>query len=59
MKDEPHPASLACFLLRQIAVMRKLLALTIFLGWLAAIIFTGLELEKIQFFKSLIARLIS
>jgi hypothetical protein len=37
--------------------MRKLLAFTIFLGWLAAIIFTGLELEKIEFFQSVVARL--
>jgi len=37
--------------------MRKLLQLTIFLGWIAAIIWTGLELEKIQFFQSVVAHL--
>jgi hypothetical protein len=37
--------------------MRKLLQLTIFFGWIAAIIWTGLELEKIEFFHSVIAQL--
>jgi len=38
-------------------IMRRLLQFTIFLGWIAAIIWTGLELEKIEFFKSVVARL--
>jgi hypothetical protein len=39
--------------------MRKLIQLTIFYGWIAAIIWTGLELEKISFFETLIARLVN
>jgi len=41
----------------QNATMRKFIQLTIFLGWIAAMIWTGLELEKIDFFDSLIAGL--
>jgi len=37
--------------------MRKLLQLTIFCGWIAGIIWVGLELEKIEFFQSVIAQL--
>ena len=45
------------FFAQHIGVMRKLLQLTIFLGWIAGIVYTGLELEKIQFFQTVIARL--
>jgi hypothetical protein len=37
--------------------MRKLIQFTIFFGWIAAVIWTGLELEKIDFIGSLIAGL--
>jgi len=37
--------------------MRKLIQVTIFLGWIAAMVWTGLELEKINFFGQLIAGL--
>jgi hypothetical protein len=37
--------------------MKKLLQITIFLGWIAGIVYAGLELEKIQFFQSVIARI--
>jgi len=37
--------------------MRKLIQITIFFGWIAAMVWTGLELEKIDFFGSLIAKL--
>ena len=40
-----------------ITAMRKLIQLTIFLGWIAAMIWTGLKVEKFDFFESLIARL--
>ncbi|CAB1055384.1 hypothetical protein D1BOALGB6SA_117 [Olavius sp. associated proteobacterium Delta 1] len=40
-----------------IHVMRKLIQLTIFLGWIAGMIWTGLELEKIKFFGTLVAGL--
>jgi len=38
-------------------MMRKFLQLTLFCGWIAGIIWAGLDLEKIEFFQSLIARL--
>ncbi len=37
--------------------MQKLIQVTIFLGWIAALVWTGLELDKIDFFDSLIAGL--
>ena len=36
-------------------IMRKLIQLTIFLGWISAMVWAGLELEKIKFFQSLLA----
>jgi len=33
--------------------------LTIFLGWIAGMVWTGLELEKIDFFNSLVAQLLN
>jgi len=42
---------------RHFGKMRKLLQFTLFLGWIAAIIWTVFELEKIEFFQTLIARL--
>jgi hypothetical protein len=38
--------------------MRKLIQVTIFLGWIAAIVWTGLELDKIDFFGQLMAGLL-
>jgi hypothetical protein len=38
--------------------MRKLLQVTIFLGWIAAMVWTGLELDKIDFFDTVIAGLV-
>jgi hypothetical protein len=35
--------------------MRKLMQIVIFFSWLAALIWAGLELEKIQFFQSVYA----
>ncbi|CAB1083814.1 hypothetical protein D1AOALGA4SA_11348 [Olavius algarvensis Delta 1 endosymbiont] len=37
--------------------MRKLLLITLFFGWIAALVWTGLELDKIDFFDLLIAGL--
>jgi hypothetical protein len=38
-------------------MIRKFIQLTIFLGWLAGITWTGLVLEKLDMFESLIAGL--
>jgi len=37
--------------------MRKLIQLIIFFGWIATIVWTGLELQKIEFFQSLLSSL--
>jgi len=47
----------AYFLLQQITVMRTFMQIVIFFSWLAALIWAGLELEKIQFFQSVYALL--
>ena len=47
----------AYFLLQQVAVMRKFMRIVFFFSWLAALIWVGLELEKIQFFQSVYAML--
>jgi hypothetical protein len=44
-------------LLLQIAAMRKLMQIFIFLSWIATLMWAGLELEKIQFFNLVYAML--
>jgi hypothetical protein len=37
--------------------MRKFMQIVVLFSWLAALIWTGLELEKIEFFRSVYAML--
>jgi len=44
-------------LLLEIAIMKKLMQIIIFLSWVSSLVWAGLELEKIEFFHSLYAGL--
>jgi len=48
---------IAHFLLLEIAIMKKLMQIIIFLSWISSLVWAGLELEKIEFFHSLCAAL--